>query len=103
MNHALLSFQVALLANRLPERVRQFAGVHDGVVRLAGFRPRAGMHVQLPRPMTPLATNRRASREERLLVAVLRTRFGAERVSVAEQAIDRHGAAFSQDFLAPTG
>jgi hypothetical protein len=86
---ASLTVEVALLTDRVPERGLQVRGIDDGHVPAAGRRGKR--HVQLARPVAPLAADGMAL-EDRRPIAVDRARDRIDPVRVAVQA-SRHDRA----------
>ena len=83
--------EVALLADRFPDRGRQFGGVDDRII--GTFRdlcPLLSLDMQLTGAVAPLAANRKPV--EYGLFKVIQTVFDRpETVTVAKQAIRRDG------------
>src|SRR5262249_29702571 len=88
--NALFADQVTLLADGLAQSRRQPGRVHDRVIRaLVRVSPFLFFNVQLPRPVTTLATDGVAV-ENRFLIMVQRVLNGAGMIAMAKQAVSRN-------------
>ena len=85
--YAILPQQVALFADRLPQKGSQTTGVNYSVVPIInGFTVLAALHVKLSRPVTSFAADR-VTFEDRRAVSIFRILHRLGLVAMAHQTI----------------